>query len=98
MGHHFDAPALTLAVPRVHAVDTGGEERRFVSTGARTNLDNGVAVVERVARNEERLDLLIEIRDGQLEPTDLCARFRGEIRVIGSHQVPRLSKLVLLFY
>ena len=54
--HDLDAPAVALAVARVHAVEVGGEERGLVAAGAGADLDDRVAVVERIARQEQRRD------------------------------------------
>ena len=37
--HDLELPALALGVPRVHAIEIGGEQRRFVAAGAGANLD-----------------------------------------------------------
>ena len=49
--HDLDAPAVPLAEARVHAVEVGGEQRGLVAAGAGADLDDRVAVVERIARH-----------------------------------------------
>ena len=44
------AQPAPLGEPRVHAEQLGGEQRRLVAAGPGADLDDGVAVVERVAR------------------------------------------------
>ena len=48
---------------RVHAIEVGREQRRFIAARAGADLDDGVAVVERIARQEQRLELLLDLRD-----------------------------------
>ena len=48
-------------------------------------------------RNEERLDALLELRDGLVETRDLPARFRGQLVVVNGNELARLRELALVF-
>ena len=59
----LEAPARALDEARVHAVEIGGEERGLVAAGAGADLDDRVAVVERIAREERGLEPRLELGD-----------------------------------
>ena len=52
--HRLPAEAVSLGIALVHAVEVGREERGFVAAGAGPDLHDGVAVVVRIARDEQR--------------------------------------------
>ena len=58
--HDFDLPPLPLGVLRVHPREIGGEERRFVTAGARPNFDEDVLLVVRILRLQQDLELALE--------------------------------------
>ena len=47
----------------VHTIDFSGKERRLISSGAGTDLNDNVLVVIRVFRKEEDLQLLLQLLD-----------------------------------
>jgi hypothetical protein len=51
---HLELEAVALGVLRVHPRQVGGEERGLVPTRARTDLDEDVLVVARVAGDQHR--------------------------------------------
>ena len=53
--HHFGAPAPLFAVAQVHASQVTSEQRRLVTAGAGANLNERIAGVIRVARQQGRL-------------------------------------------
>ena len=57
--HQLEAPALRLDVALVHAEQIAAEERGFVPAGAGANLEDGVALVGFVRRQEEKLERLL---------------------------------------
>ena len=61
-----------LGVARVHAEELGGEQARLVAAGAGADLEDDVAVVVRVARQQQELQLL-------LERVGLCASDAGQL-------------------
>ncbi len=76
---HLQAPALGVA--RVHAQQLRGEQRRLVATRARPDLDDGVPVVQRVARRQQVGELRLESRHLRHQRVHLLARQRGELRL-----------------
>ena len=88
-------PAVPLAVARVHAVQVGGEQRRLVAAGAGADLDDGVAVVERIARHEQRRERAPRARRCRARGAlDLGARFGGHLGVVNGNELARLRELV----
>src|SRR6476619_2799706 len=55
--HRLPTEAVTLGVALVHAVEIGGKQGGFVPTGSRADLHYGVAIVMRVAGDEELVQL-----------------------------------------
>ena len=83
----FDLPPFALHVARVHAEEFTGEERGFVATGTRADLDDGVAiVVERIVREEERLEFFFELHDGGREAAELGLRLGGHLGVVNADE------------
>jgi hypothetical protein len=75
-------------------VQVGGEERSLVATGASANLDDRVAVVEWIARNDERLELLLEPGDARLQTRLLGPSLLGELGVVNKNELAHLRELV----
>src|SRR6185437_14913904 len=75
----------------------GGEEGGLVSAGSRANFDDGRAIIERIARQEERQQLSLERSDPRGEPILFRARFRGKLGVVNENELARLRELVLGF-
>jgi hypothetical protein len=57
LAQDLGAPALAFAEAQVHARQVAGEQRRFVAAGAGADLDEGVAGVVRVLRQQRGLQL-----------------------------------------
>src|SRR6185369_6159506 len=89
------APARALDVARVHAVEIGREERGLVPTGAGADLDDRVAVVERVVREERGLQPRLEIGDAPLESIDLVSGLGRHLGVVNENELARIGELVL---
>ena len=89
------APAGALDVARVHAIEVGGEQRGLVAAGAGADLDDRVAVVERIVREERGLQPRLEIGDGPLEPLDLVSGLGGHLGVVNENELARFGELVL---
>jgi hypothetical protein len=77
-------------------MQVGGEEGRLVAAGARADLDDRGAVVERVGGDEQRLQLPLELGDAGLEPELLGACFLGHLRVVNGNELAHLRELVLV--
>ena len=74
LGDQLDLPALALGVARVHAEQVAGEERRLVAAGAGAHLEEQVAVVVRVARQQRLLQLGLELLHRAPAPTSAPRR------------------------
>ena len=72
---------MALGVAHVHPVQLGGEQGGLVAAGAGPDLEDDVAVVVRVARQEQDLELLDQARLVGLEAVDLLAGHRLELLV-----------------
>ncbi len=55
--HDFHAPAVALGVAGVHAQQSAGEQRRFVAAGTGADLEEDVAFVVGVARQQRGLQV-----------------------------------------
>ena len=69
--HHLHLPPLPLRVLAVHPQEIRGEQRRLVSPRPRADLQEDVSVVVRIARDEQRPQLLLESSLLLLEVVDL---------------------------
>jgi hypothetical protein len=85
---------VSLDVARVHAKEIGGKERRFVAARAGADLEDGVAIVQRIARHEHRLDPFVELRDRAFQSRDLTFRFGRELGVINGNELTDTRELV----
>ncbi len=98
MGHHLDAPpTVPLDEAGVHAIEVGGEERRFVAAGAGADLDDRRAVVERVVGDEEGAQVEFDLLDRAGEAFDLRFGLGGHLGVVNGNELARLHELVLVF-
>ncbi len=82
---HLRLPAPVRAVARVHPVEVGGEERGLVAAGPRADLEDDVATLVGVGREERFLELLLDRRDQRLEPCDLERGLTPEIGIVAQH-------------
>ena len=82
--HDLESPAVQVGVTLVHAQQVAGEQRRLVAAGAGAHLDDGVAFVRLVARQQEHLDGALKLGQPGLR--------RGEF-LIG--QCPHLGVAVI---
>src|SRR5207247_374363 len=58
--HQVHAPTPVLRIARVHAVEVGRENGRFVAAGPAPDLDDYVLLVVRIVGHEGLLDLLLK--------------------------------------
>ena len=72
---------MALGVLRVHPRQVGGEERGLVPTRARTDLDEDVLVVARVAGDQHRPQTLFEVPLAPAQLLELESRQLDEIRI-----------------
>jgi hypothetical protein len=92
----LDLPSLPLDVARVHPPELAGEQGGFVPAGAGADFDDAVAVVERIAREQERLELFLQLRDAGSEPPLLGARLGRHLRIVNANELACLRKLVIV--
>ena len=93
--HRLPTEAVTLGEALVHAVEVGGEQRRLVAAGAGADLHDGVAIVVRIARDEQLVQLRLDRGDlrreaGQIGPGQ---RSKLGIRLVG--ELPSLFQFTL---
>ena len=78
----LDLPAALFGVSQVHAQQVAGEDRGFVATGAGADLEEQIALVARVARQQEQVQLLVELGFAGLEACNLLGRQLAELGVV----------------
>ncbi len=78
---HLHAPAMPLGIPRVHAKQIRGEQRRFLAAGASADLDDHVALVKRIVWEQLDLQNLQEPRLLRFQSVHLVARHLAQLRV-----------------
>ncbi len=59
LADRLDLPPLRFGVASVHAQQVTDEDRRFVAAGAGADLEEDVALVARIARQQQALELAI---------------------------------------
>ncbi len=60
---YFQLPTFALAIFRIHAEKVSGKDSRFVPSGSPSDFEDGITVVLRVGRDEQKLDLFFQLRD-----------------------------------
>jgi hypothetical protein len=63
-------PTTTIKEARVHAIEVCGKERSLVAAGARADFDDRGAIVERIRRHEQWLELALNLLDALLGSFD----------------------------
>ncbi|MNM55341.1 hypothetical protein D3C81_664780 [compost metagenome] len=59
--HNIDAPALRIGIPRIHPVQIGGKQSRFVPSGRTANFHDDVLIVVRILRQQQYANLLFQL-------------------------------------
>jgi len=85
---------VAIDVPRIHAEEVRREQGGLVTTGAGANLDDRVAIIERVVRQEGRLQLRLELDELGLEAYDLAGGLGRHLGVVNGNELARLRELV----
>jgi hypothetical protein len=88
-------PPAPLDEAGVHAHQVGREQRRLVAPGPGAHLDDARPVVERVPRDEQRLERALGAGDLVGEALDLAARLGRELGVVGAGELLGLGELAL---
>jgi hypothetical protein len=84
---------MALRKARVHPLEVRGKQSCLVASGPRTDLDDRGPVIERIVRDEERLELLEDAFPGVGQSRRLRAGFGRHLRVVGLGQLLRPGKL-----
>src|SRR2546426_1588676 len=87
---NLDLPALPLGEPGVHPEQLRGEQRRLVATGAGADLDDRVAVVQRIAGGQQLGEVGAQPRHLGAQPLDVGP---GELRQLGVAIVEHFARL-----
>ena len=82
---HLRLEAVAVRVARVHTEDLGGEQRRLVATRPCADLEDHVAIVVRVAWQQQDAQLLQQPALLALEVRDLVAGHLAEIVIAFAH-------------
>ena len=92
--HDLDGPPPRLRVPQVHAQEVPGEERRLLAARAGPDLEERVAVVGRVHRNEQGAELALHRVARRLRLAQLVPRQLADLRVrVPQHLARRLDRV-----
>src|SRR5215510_8879089 len=81
----------------IHAVEVRGEESGLVAARSGADFYDRVAIVERIAGNEERLEVLLELGDARLEVRLFGACLLGQLGVVNENELANLRELVFEF-
>src|SRR5207249_1839379 len=60
--HRLDLPTTPFGISGVHPNEIGGEEARLLTSGPGPDLEENVALVSRVARQQQPLELRLDHR------------------------------------
>ncbi len=80
-GDHLDLPALLGGIALVHPEQMAGEQRGLVAAGPGADLENDVALVHRVLRQQRQADLLLERGAARFERGLLARRERAHLGI-----------------
>ena len=79
----------------VHPPQISCEQRRLIAPGAGADLDDGRPVIQRVARDQQRLERVIKLPEPKLECDDLAGGLGGEFGVVTRCHLARLDQFAL---
>src|SRR5688572_20853942 len=88
---HLDLPALGFGVARVHTEEVAGEQRSLFAAGTAADLDDYVAFVVGIGRQEGELEVVVEALPLRFQRQQFVA---GEARHLGVIAVLELLRLV----
>ena len=91
----LDAPAAALGVARVHAEQIAGEDRGFVAAGAGAHFEEEVGVVAFVLRDQQHVELAVELVAFAFERGDLVVGERLQLRIL-EHRARRFERAAVL--
>ncbi len=92
--HHLDLPALRIGVAAVHPEQVGREQRRFLATRPAADLNDRVARVVRVRRDQAELDGLVEFPGFGPQIVELGAGQLRHLRIVAFREFLVLGNLL----
>ncbi len=93
-GDRLELPALQVGVALVHAEQLGGEQRGLVAAGAGAHLEDGVARVGLVARQQQQLHLALQPGQTVLQRRVLALCHGAHFRIrLGVDQLLQVGQL-----
>ena len=81
LAHHLHVPAVVGGVIVVHAEQVAGEDRRLIAAGGGADFEKDVAVVVRVFRQQQRLDIGFKFFDKPPRLRDFLLRHLADGRI-----------------
>ena len=90
-------PPSPIQEARVHAIEVCSKERRLIAARTGADFDDRRTIVERIRRNEQWLELTLELLDALFRARDLRARLSGELFVVNENELACLRELVIEF-
>ena len=86
LAQHLDLPALRLGIAAVHAQQVAGEDRRLVAAGTGADLEKYVALVARIVRHQQPLQLGIVLLQARLTRAEFLLAQRAHVGIgVGQH-------------
>ena len=82
LGYHLHLPALAFRVARIHAKEIAREERRLVSAGPGADLEEDVALVVGILRQQPLLQLRFENDEPLAAHFDLAFRVASHLGIV----------------
>src|SRR5262245_2893144 len=95
LAEHLRAEALGFGIARVHAVEVAGEDRRLVATGAGPHLEEYVALIARILRQQQAAQLELFGIERASEQCELFATERPQAGVGVRLQLARRLHIAL---
>ncbi len=93
--HHLDTPAAAFRIAAVHAEQIAGKDRRLIAAGAGAHFEEAAALVIRIFRQQQHLQLLLQRFTGRPRLFQLFLRHLAHFRIV-QHHFRRLQILLHL--
>ena len=90
-------PPSPIQEARVHAIEVCSKERGLIAARTGADFDDRRTIVEWIRRNEQWLELALELLDALFRARDLRARLSGELFVVNENELACLRELVIEF-
>ena len=93
-GKRLDLEPIPFGETGIHAGQVAGKKRRLIPAGAGPDLDDGVAIFERIPGNQQLLELRLERGDLPGQTVEISLYQRGELRIGLADQTSGLLQIV----